>query len=72
MAALRGRIWQRVVERDALDAFAREHAVVSTRMMAGRTVARIHSETPPGEAFEPAEPTLGDVYFRTMGPAALA
>jgi ABC-type multidrug transport system ATPase subunit len=72
MAALRGRIWQRVVERDALDAFAREHAVVSTRMMAGRTVARIHSETPPGDAFEPAEPTLGDVYFRTMGSAALA
>ncbi|MGN6111409.1 MAG: ABC transporter ATP-binding protein [Luteimonas sp.] len=69
MAALRGRIWQRVVDRDALDALGRDHAVVSTRMMAGRTIARIHSEAAPGEGFEPAEPTLGDVYFRTMGSA---
>jgi len=69
MAALRGRIWQREVERDALDALGRDHAVVSTRMMSGRTIARVYAEAAPGTGFEPAEPTLGDVYFRTMGAA---
>mgnify|MGYP006196391395 FL=1 len=71
MAALRGRIWHRMVERDALEALGRTHAVVSTRMVSGRTIARIHSETPPGDGFEPGEPTLGDVYFRAMGPGGL-
>lgn len=66
MAALRGRIWQRVVEREAVPALERDFQVISTRMLAGRTVARIYHAVPPAEGFEPAEPTLGDVYFRTM------
>ena len=36
----------------------------------GRTVARVHHETRPAEGFEPAEPTLGDVYFRTLATVA--
>ena len=39
-------------------------------MLAGRTVARVHHDVQPGEGFEPAEPTLGDVYFRTMAAKA--
>ena len=70
MAALRGRIWQRVVEREALPRIQRHFEVISTRMLAGRTVARVHHETRPAEGFEPAEPTLGDVYFRTLATVA--
>ena len=70
MAALRGWIWQRVVERDAIPALERDFQVISTRMLAGRTVARVHHDARPGEGFEPAEPTLGDVYFRTMAAQA--
>ncbi|HET6681084.1 MAG TPA: ABC transporter ATP-binding protein [Gemmatimonadaceae bacterium] len=63
---LRGRIWRRVVDRDALPVIEREHAVISTRLLAGRTVVHVHSEASPGNGFEPVAPELEDVYFSTM------
>jgi len=63
---LRGRIWRRVIGRAELAAVEREHAVISTRLLAGRTVVHVYGETVPGPGFEPAEPDLEDVYFSTM------
>jgi ABC-type multidrug transport system ATPase subunit len=63
---LRGRIWRRVISKPELAALEREHAVISTKLLAGRTVVRIYSDTAPGPGFEPAEPDLEDVYFSTM------
>jgi hypothetical protein len=34
--------------------------------MAGRTVAHVYAESPPGAEFEPVEPDLKDVYFSVM------
>ncbi len=64
--ALRGRIWRRTVDRDALPALEREHAVVSTKLMAGRTIAHVYAESSPGAAFEAVEPDMKDVYFSVM------
>ncbi|HUQ82162.1 MAG TPA: ABC transporter ATP-binding protein [Gemmatimonadaceae bacterium] len=63
---LKGRIWRRVVSKQELPAVEREYAVISTKLLAGRTVVRVHNESMPGPAFEPAEPDLEDVYFSTM------
>jgi ABC-type multidrug transport system ATPase subunit len=63
---LHGRIWRRVISKEELPALEREHAVISTKLLAGRTVAHVHSNTAPGPGFEPAEPDLEDVYFSTM------
>jgi len=63
---LRGRIWRRVIAKEALPAVEREHAVISTKLLAGRTVAHVYSDTAPGPGFEPAEPDLEDVYFSTI------
>jgi ABC-2 type transport system ATP-binding protein len=63
---LRGRIWRRVMSKDELPEVERKHAVISTKLLAGRTLVRIHSDTAPGPGFEPAEPDLEDVYFSTM------
>jgi ABC-type multidrug transport system ATPase subunit len=63
---LRGRIWRRVSSEEALPALEREYAVISTKLLAGRTIVHVYSETPPGPRFEPAEPDLKDVYFSTM------
>jgi ABC-2 type transport system ATP-binding protein len=64
--ALRGRIWRRIVSRGELPAVEREHAVISTKLLAGRTVVHVHAETEPGAEFEPVEPDLEDVYFSVM------
>jgi ABC-2 type transport system ATP-binding protein len=63
---MRGRIWRSVVEKSALAEVERAHAVISTRLLAGRTVVRVYGEAAPGPGFEPAEPDLQDVYFSTM------
>ena len=63
---LRGRIWRRVISKEELPALEREHAVISTKLLAGRTVAYVYSDGTPGFGFEPSEPDLEDVYFSTM------
>ena len=63
---LRGRIWRRVIPKSELADVEREHAVISTKLLGGRTVVRVYGDTSPGAAFEPAEPELEDVYFSTM------
>ena len=66
VADLRGRIWQRVVSKAEFQKLEREHAVISTKLLAGRTVVHVYSEASPGPGFEPTEPDLKDVYFSTM------
>ena len=66
LADLRGRIWRRVISKEELPALEREHAVISTKLLAGRTVVRVYSDTSPGGDFEVVEPDLEDVYFGTM------
>jgi len=66
MGDLRGRIWRRVMPKAELPALEREHAVISTKLLGGRTVARVYSDSAPGPGFEVAEPDLEDVYFSAM------
>ncbi|HEX8253231.1 MAG TPA: ABC transporter ATP-binding protein [Thermoanaerobaculia bacterium] len=63
---IRGRIWRRAIAKEELPDLEREHAVISTKLLAGRTVVHVYSDTAPGPAFEAAEPDLEDVYFSAM------
>jgi len=63
---LHGRIWCRVIAKEELPELEREHAVISTRLFAGRTVVHVYSDRAPGPDFEPAKPDVKDVYFSTM------
>jgi len=67
VAGLQGRIWRRIVEKSLLPQLEREHKVISTKLLSGRTVVHIYSEEVPGDGFELVEPDLEDVYFSTMG-----
>jgi ABC-2 type transport system ATP-binding protein len=63
---LKGRIWRRVVEKSALPQLEREHKIISTKLLSGRTVVYIYSGEDPGNGFERIAPDLEDVYFTTM------
>lgn len=63
---LRGRVWRRSVSRAELPALEAELPVISTKLLAGRTIVHVHAETSPGAAFERVEPELEDVYFSVM------
>jgi ABC-2 type transport system ATP-binding protein len=64
---LNGRIWRRVMTREELPGVVRQYEVISTRLLGGRTVVHIYSESSPGAGFDCVEPDLKDVYFSTMG-----
>ncbi len=66
VAALQGMIWRRVVEKSLLPRLEREHKIISTKLLSGRTVVHIYSEENPGNSFELVAPDLEDVYFTTM------
>ncbi len=64
---LNGRIWAASVARDELAAAKQKYPVISTRLMAGKTLIHVIANSAPGAAFEPVEPTLEDTYFAAIG-----
>jgi ABC-type multidrug transport system ATPase subunit len=66
VAALRGRVWTRVVARAELPALEQRHQVICTKLLGGRTLVHVYAEASPGPEFERAEPELEDVYFSVM------
>jgi ABC-type multidrug transport system ATPase subunit len=63
---LRGRLWCRTVGRDELRALETELRLVSTKLLAGRTIVQVYAEASPGAEFESVDPDLKDVYFSAM------
>jgi ABC-type multidrug transport system ATPase subunit len=59
-------IWARFVTKQELPVFQKRHQVISTRLLTGRTLIHVYSDTDPGDGFEPARASLEDVYFATI------
>ncbi|HWU79752.1 MAG TPA: ABC transporter ATP-binding protein [Caulobacter sp.] len=63
---LKGRIWKKLIDKTELEAAKAQYKVISTRLLAGRTVIHILSDDNPGDGFTPVEGGLEDVYFSTL------
>ncbi|MGV3710208.1 MAG: ABC transporter ATP-binding protein [Gemmatimonas sp.] len=66
VSRLKGRMWRRIVPKPELAAFERQHRVVSTKLVAGRTIVYVEATSRPSDDFEVTEPTLEHVYFSVM------
>jgi len=66
IAALRGRVWRRVVAKAELPDVERRHRVICTKLQGGRTLVHVYAESSPGPEFDQTEPDLEDVYFSVM------
>jgi ABC-type multidrug transport system ATPase subunit len=62
----RGTVWAKTIERDQLDAYRTRYEVISTRLVAGRTIVHILSPSDPGDGFTSVAGGLEDVYFSTL------
>jgi ABC-2 type transport system ATP-binding protein len=67
---LEGKIWRRAVPKKDLEAFQRDFPVISTRLVAGKTMIHVIADGNPGEGFESVPGSLEDVYFSTLRRAA--
>jgi ABC-2 type transport system ATP-binding protein len=63
VARLRGRLWQRFIDKQDLQAVKKEHQLISTRRLAGKLLVRVYEERQPDASFEPVTPDLEDFYF---------
>jgi len=63
---LEGRVWQKAIARSDLDTVKSRLPVISTRLVAGRTLVNVVSDGTPGDGFAPVEATLDDVYFAAI------
>jgi ABC-2 type transport system ATP-binding protein len=69
---LAGRVWQKTVEKSAVDRHRAAHAVISTQLYEGRTLVHVLDDQRPDQGFESVEPNLEDVYFSILrAPAAV-
>jgi ABC-2 type transport system ATP-binding protein len=66
IASTAGRVWQRLIDRTELPAMQERYSVISTKLLAGRTVVRVLADERPGPEFEPAQASLEDVYFAAL------
>jgi len=62
---VQGKIWRRRIDKGDLAAVQQEHAVISTKLVAGKTVVHVFSDEQPN-GFEPVPASLEDVYFSTL------
>ena len=63
---IQGKIWTKIVEKNALESLRQAYQIISTKLVSGRTMIHIYSEEVPGDGFELAQADLEDVYFSTM------
>ena len=66
MARLSGRVWKKTIDKAELEDHRAQHEVISTRLVAGRTVIHVLADQSPGAGFEPVTGGLEDVYFSTL------
>jgi ABC-2 type transport system ATP-binding protein len=66
IAALRGRIWRKLIDKQELAAHQSAHQVISTRLFGGRTIIHVLADAAPDPGFEAAQGGLEDVYFSTL------
>ncbi|HEX6795525.1 MAG TPA: ABC transporter ATP-binding protein [Casimicrobiaceae bacterium] len=63
---LDGRVFQKAIARADLASTKAMYPVISTRLLAGRTLVNVVGDEAPGEGFAPVAATLEDVYFAAI------
>ena len=56
-------MYQKVVEREEVEQYATNYAVISNKMVGGKPFIHVYSESDPQNGFEAVKPNLEDVFF---------
>ncbi len=63
---LQGKIWQKMVTKEALTILQKKSSVISTRFIGGKIQIHVLADTQPDSGFQLVDPSLEDVYFSTL------
>lgn len=60
---LKGRIWQKLINKDELLSYRERYKIISTKVIDGKVMAHVLADSSPEAGFTVIEPDLEDVYF---------
>ena len=63
MDSLKGKIWEKEIQKHEKRLYDEQYDVLSDRLFAGKTYIRVYYDINPNNGFVPADVTLEDVYF---------
>lgn len=66
IAAMRDRVWSKLVNKAALPDYQSRYTVLSTRLIGGQPLIHIYSDSQPEDGFAAIDPDLEDVYFHRL------
>ena len=69
LATLTGKVWFKSIEKVELSAHQAEYQVISSKLVAGKPIIHILSESDPGHGFQQTDANLEDVFFSKILPA---
>lgn len=67
---LQGKVWQKSVSKGELEELRGKFQLISTKLVAGRPLIHVLSETDPGNGFQEVAPDLEDVFFANLAEVA--
>lgn len=63
LTAIRGKVWEKKVEKADFSEYQESYKIVSNKLVGGKPLIHVFSEVPLNSGFELAEETLEDVFF---------
>ncbi|MBL4650991.1 MAG: hypothetical protein JKY03_14770 [Aureispira sp.] len=60
---LQGKVWQKMIERNEVEAYQSKYYVISDKLIAGKPLIHILDEANPENGFEAIAPSIEDVFF---------
>jgi ABC-type multidrug transport system ATPase subunit len=66
---LDGRVWQKRIDRREIEMYKEDYQLISHKMVTGKPLIHILSDTNPGNGFETVRPNLEDVFFSKISEA---
>ena len=61
--SLKGRVFEKQINKSELDSYKKSHNVISNKLIAGKPVIHILNDKSPDKSFKKIEPSLEDVFF---------
>jgi ABC-type multidrug transport system ATPase subunit len=72
MHELKGRVWERTIEKAELADYQQQYRVISTKLLAGQPLIHVLSDDAQPTGFRGVEPSLEDVFFSSIRRPATA
>ncbi len=66
LETLKGKIWEKSIIKEEMDNYQKNYQLISGKLVSGKPLIHIFSETDPGDGFKLAQADLEDVFFKTI------